>query len=121
MRHFLAIFVVVPFCASAANAPPPGIPISERDRTELGTATKALKKGIDDYDGSKHALLPDIIIFYNAVRYALDDNMFYQAKDVASARKLLALGQERLTQLRLGKHPWTTATGNSRRRFIVRM
>jgi len=105
------MFVVVPFCASAANAPPPGIPISERDRTELSTATKALKKGIDDYDGSKHALLPDIIIFYNAVRYALDDNMFYQAKDVASARKLLTLGKQRLTQLALGKHSWTTATG----------
>jgi len=111
MRHFLAIFAVVPFCASAANAPPPGIPISERDRSELSTATQALKKGIDDYEGSKHALLPDIIIFYNAVRYALDDNMFYQAKDVDSARILLALGQKRLAQLRLGKHPWTTAAG----------
>ena len=111
MRHFLALFVAAPFWASAASAPPPGISIPEKDRTELSIAAELLKRGIDDYEGRKHALLPDVIIFYNAVRYALDDNMFYQAKDVASARKLLAIGRERLEQLRAGKHPWTTATG----------
>lgn len=111
MRCFLALLLAVPILVTAAKAPPAGIPISKHDRAELHAAAEALKSGIDGYEGRQHQLLPDIIIFYNAVRYALDDNMFYQAKDVASARKLLALGQERLVQLRLGKHPWTTATG----------
>jgi hypothetical protein len=111
MRCFLALLLAVPILVTAAKAPPAGIPISKHDRAELHAAAEALKSGIDGYEGRQHLLLPDIIIFYNAVRYALDDNMFYQAKDVASARKLLALGQERLVQLRLGKHPWTTATG----------
>ena len=111
MRCFLALLLAVPILVTAAKAPPAGIPISKHNRTELHAAAEALKSGIDGYEGRQHQLLPDIIIFYNAVRYALDDNMFYQAKDVASARKLLALGQERLVQLRLGKHPWTTATG----------
>ena len=111
MRRFFVFLLTAPFLTIAASAPPTGILISKNDRAELNAAAEKLKRGIDDYEGRKHALLPDIIIFYNAVRYALDDNMFYQAKDVASARKLLAIGKERLAQLRLGKHPWTTATG----------
>jgi pimeloyl-ACP methyl ester carboxylesterase len=111
MQRFLVLLIAAPFLAAAAGAPPPGIPISKKDRAELRAAAEALKSGIDGYEGRQHQLLPDIVIFCNAVRYALDDNMFYQAKDVASARKLLALGRERLAQLRLGKHPWTTVTG----------
>ena len=111
MRRFLALLIAAPCWAVAANAPGPGIPISKKDRAELHAAAEALKAGIDGYEGRQHQLLPDISIFYNAVRYALDDNMFYQAKDVASARELLALGRARLAQLRSGKHPWTTATG----------
>ena len=111
MRRFLALLLAAPVLATAASAPPPGIPVSKQDRAELSAAAEALKTGIDSYEGRQHQLLPDVIIFYNAVRYALDDNMFYQPKDVASARKLLALGRERLEQLRFGKHPWTTSTG----------
>jgi pimeloyl-ACP methyl ester carboxylesterase len=111
MRRFLALLIATPLWTVAAGAPPPGIPISDKDRAELSAAAKALKSGIDDYEGRQLQLLPDILIFYNAVRYALDDNMMYRASDVASARKLLAFGRKRLEQLRLGKHPWTTATG----------
>ncbi|MBC8325724.1 MAG: prolyl oligopeptidase family serine peptidase [Verrucomicrobia subdivision 3 bacterium] len=111
MQRFLALLLGIPLGALAASAPPAGVPISQKDRAELSAAANALKSGIDDYKGGQHQLLPDVIIFYNAVRYALDDQMFYQTKDVDSARKLLALGNERLAQLKLGKHPWTTTIG----------
>jgi pimeloyl-ACP methyl ester carboxylesterase len=111
MRRLFALLFAAPCLAIAAGAPPAGVPISKKDRAELNVAANALQSGIDGYEGRQHQLLPDVIIFHNAVRYALDDQMFYQTKDVASARKLLALGNERLAQLRLGKHPWTTAVG----------
>ena len=96
----------------AAAAPAPGIEISAKDRSLLVAEARALEKQIVFLQQSpKRSLLPDVIIFHNAVRYALDDNMFYKPEDVKSARRLLELGHERADQLKKGKHPWTRATG----------
>ena len=96
----------------AATAPAPGIEISAKDRSLLVAEARALEKQIDFLQQSpKRSLLPDVIIFHNAVRYALDDNMFYKPEDVKSARRLLELGHKRADQLMKGKHPWTRATG----------
>jgi hypothetical protein len=56
-------------------------------------------------------LLPDVQIFYNAVRYALEDDLFYQASDFAAARKMLREGKERAQLLKTGQAPWTAASG----------
>src|SRR5207245_1863447 len=55
--------------------PPPGRVISETDRSELQSASDRLGQQIDQ---ARHSLkppyvdlLPDVIIFHNAVRYAL--------------------------------------------------
>ncbi len=92
-----------------ANAPPPGIKISNQDRSELNNGAKSLIEKIHTL--KNEPLIEDIIIFYNAVRYALDDDMFYKKEDVRSAHKLLKLGQKRASQLKAGKHPWTAAKG----------
>jgi len=95
--------------ALGAKAPAPGITISDKERLSLYGRAKTLKAKIDTLDN--HPLLPDVIIFHNAVRYAIDDNMFYKVEDVKSAHRLLEMGHERSDQLKAGKHPWTTPTG----------
>jgi len=97
--------------------PPPGISIDDADRAQLQAGVEALGKDIEqlrqDLKGKPALLelLPDVQIFHNAVRYALTYNEFYNPKEPALARKLLAQGAERARQLRDGKAPWTTATG----------
>jgi dienelactone hydrolase len=97
--------------------PPPGIAIEDADRVPLQAGVEALGKTIEqlrqDLKGKVALLelLPDVQIFHNAVRYALTYNEFYNKKEPAIARKLLAQGAERAQQLREGKAPWTTATG----------
>jgi dienelactone hydrolase len=97
--------------------PPPGIKLDDADRTELQTGVDALSKEIEqlrqDLKGKPALLelLPDVQIFHNAVRYALTYDEFYDKKETAIARKLLAQGTERAKELRAGKAPWTTATG----------
>ena len=78
--------------ALGAKAPAPGITISDKERLSLYGRAKTLKAKCDTLDN--HPLLPDVIIFHNAVRYALDDNMFYKVEDVKSAHRLLELGHE---------------------------
>ncbi len=97
--------------------PPPGIAIPDADRQELqagvealGQEIAALRKELDKKQPLLE-LLPDVQIYYNAVRYALTYNEFYDAKEVPIARKLLKQGMERAHQLREGQTPWTTATG----------
>ena len=98
--------------ARAAMAPAPGIEISKTDRAFLDVQTQKLAAAMAEVKGpANRQFLPDVRIFHNAVRYALDDNMFYKPEDVKSARKLLELGRERADQLKKGKHPWTRATG----------
>jgi hypothetical protein len=98
--------------------PPAGVAIPDGVRRELQGGVEALGKEIDDLRAALKGkpalleLLPDVEIFYNAVRYPLKYNEFYDAKaDVAAARALLGQGKERAGQLRQGKSPWTTATG----------
>jgi dienelactone hydrolase len=104
--------------------PPPGVAIPAADREELQTGVDALGKEIDDLRTAlkdKPALLdllPDVQIYYNAVRYALKYNEFYNVKEVTTAKGFLKQGQERAKDLREGKAPWTTATGLLARGYI---
>jgi hypothetical protein len=97
--------------------PPPGIALKDTDRAELQAAVDSLGKTIASLREELRAkpalleLLPDVQIFHNAVRYALAYNEFYDLREVKIAHKLLEQGLERAGQLRVGKAPWTTATG----------
>ena len=109
MRHFSLALVLFKISLSAAKAPQPGISILPHDRLALDAELKSLQVKIDEI--GEHTLLPDIVIFHNAVHYALDDNMFYKPEDVPNAKHLLSIGHQRADQLKAGKHPWTKETG----------
>jgi len=103
--------------------PPPGAPLPAAARTELEAGVKALGDDLATLrtelsaKPDRQALLPDIEIFHNAVRFALEDNLFYEnAKskkidDVEHAKKLLQLGSARAKDLRAGLMPWLLQTG----------
>lgn len=93
--------------------PPPGLAISDLDRSELSVGVKWLREKIDllGTDTNKASFVPDIQIFLNAVDYALRYNEFLNGtNDVDAARKLLALGSARAEALAGGKPFWTNAT-----------
>jgi pimeloyl-ACP methyl ester carboxylesterase len=98
--------------------PPPGTKISPEVRAELLDGANALQTEIEklrgEFKGKSNtlALLPDIQIFEKAVRWAVQyDEIFNPTNEVAAARNLLKLGQERVQQLREGKPAWISATG----------
>ena len=101
------------------QVPPPGIDLSTQDRA-------ALQAGLDHLRGSiaklkNNPLLPDVLIYQEAVRFALEDNEFFKADEIAKARSLLQQGEERAAQLAEGQAPWTTATGLVVRGYISKI
>ena len=109
-------------CLQAAKAPAPGIEIAEKDRAFLHSQAENLLAEMESVKGPQfRRFLPDVQIFYNAVRYGLDHNMFYKVSDVALAKDLLKRGFDRAGKLKEGKHPWTSATGLVVRGYISRI
>ncbi|MGB8170560.1 MAG: prolyl oligopeptidase family serine peptidase [Chthoniobacteraceae bacterium] len=102
---------------TAKQAPPPGIAVPEADAAELKAGVDALGKtiaglrGISNITPEKAALLPDVEVLHKAVRYALEYGEFFNPKEIAAAKALLALGTERTKDWQFGPAPWTTATG----------
>ena len=93
--------------------PPAGIEVPAADRAELETGLARLRASTAKLRAN--LLLPDVLIYQEAVRYALQYNEFFKPVEIAAAKTLLAQGQTRADQLAAGESPWTTATG-----FIVR-
>ena len=96
--------------------PPPGVAIPDADRAELTTAVAELGKEIaalnlSKLGGGMNALIPDVEVFHKAVDWALRYDEFYNVKEVATARTLLAEGKSRAAALKEGEAPWTTQTG----------
>src|SRR3984893_9696921 len=89
--------------------PPPGIDLPGADRAELQSGLQHLKAAIDKLQGNP--LLTDVLIYHEAVRYALQYNEFFKADELAKAKALLQHGEERARQLAQGEAPWTTSPG----------
>lgn len=125
MLKFFVLLMLPAALASAADAPdhkyvrtpPEGIFVPADIKNDLEAGVSSLGHEIDDLKKSLQSqptlqdLLPDIQIYYNAVRYALDDNIFYSTNDFSAARKLLDEGHARARSLREGQAPWNSATG----------
>ncbi len=99
--------------------PPPGVAVSEADQKEL-------KAGIERLSGlisglGNHALLPDVIIFRDAAKFALENNEFFRPDEPAKARALLTEGVNRAEALRNGEAPWTRATGLVVRGYVSKI
>ena len=81
--------------------PPVGVEVPAQDRAELEAGLQRLKAAIDKL--GNNPLLPDVMIYYEAVRYALQYNEFFKADEIAKAKVLLQHGAERAQQLAEGK------------------
>ena len=107
--------------------PPAGIEVPAADREILQKEADELGRQIDRARGelakrpAQLALLPDVQVFHNAVRYALKYNEFYSKGQVSEAARLLRQGRDRLEQLRQGKAPWTTARGLVVRGYVSKI
>lgn len=97
--------------------PPPGIPVPAALRAELTAGVEALGGEIERLrltlrsQPALLALLPDVQIYHNAVRYALADDIFTGTNQFGAARSLLQQGGERARQLAAGGAPWNTRAG----------
>ncbi len=85
------------------------MPIPDAVRAQLEARLKELNAALAPIE--KHPLLPDVLIFREAARYALTYNEFFKADEATKAMKLLEEGLLRARQLAAGQTPWTTATG----------
>lgn len=99
--------------------PPAGVEVPAADRTELENGLRRLKTAMDKV--KDHPLWPDVAIYHEAVRYALQYNEFFKLEEVFKAKLLLQHGEERARQLAEGKSPWTTATGLVVRGYISKI
>ena len=115
MRIFICSLVLIVSVSFAQTAPtlrsipPPGIELSPTERAELGSRLQNLQRATAALAGNP--LLPDVLIYQEAVRYALENNEFFKADEVLKAHNLLSHGLERARLLSEGRAPWTTATG----------
>ena len=112
-------FSLAAFAADSRPVPPPGVAVSAVDRAELEAGLAQLGGSIGKMRGV--ALLPDVQIFHNAVRYALENDEFFKPEDIAHAKELLKQGQARADALSRGSAPWTTATGLIVRGYVSRI
>lgn len=121
-RTAALLITLLTACLSTAQdrpVPPPGVPVPDNDRKELEAGLQRLGNSIASL--GKHALLPDVLIFREAVRYALTYNEFFDAPDIAKAKALLVEGQKRADQLVNGEAPWTRATGLVVRGYVSKI
>ncbi len=115
------LFAILPLTSVLAqptikSVPPAGIEVAAADRADLQTGLDHLRAATAKF--GKNPLLPDVLIYQEAVRYALEYNEFFKADEVAKARLLLQHGEERAAELAQGRAPWTTATGLVVRGYI---
>ena len=85
--------------AVAALAQPPikpvpavGIEVPAADRAELQAGLAHLRASIDKLKTGP--LLPDVLIYHEAVRYALQYNEFFKPAEIAAAKTLLQQGED---------------------------
>jgi acetyl esterase/lipase len=89
------------------------VPAADRERLEarLGGLDGAIDRLVAKHDAKVDDLLPDVCIFAEAVRVALEHREFFAEPDVRHAFDLLGEGRRRADQLLDGKAPWTEQTG----------
>lgn len=109
------------------RVPPPGLTISEADRSELTEGAARLAKDLETLRGELKSrpalldLLPDAEVYHKAVDWALRYDEFFKTNETRVARALLQQGTERVRALRDGQAPWLADTGLVVRGFTSRI
>jgi pimeloyl-ACP methyl ester carboxylesterase len=101
------------------SIPPAGIAVPAADRAELEASLARLDAATAKL--AKNPLLPDVLVFREAVRFALQYDEFFKPAEIAAARGLLRQAEERAAQLAAGQAPWTTATGLVVRGYVSKI
>src|SRR6516225_10139458 len=99
--------------------PPPGVEVPANDRAELEAGLARLKAATERLKGN--ALLPDVLIYQEAVRVALQYGEFFRADEIGKAKALLRTGEERARLLASGESPWKRTTGLVVRGYISKI
>ena len=81
----------------------PGSKFLLRIEPNLKPGLARLSASIDQLKGVK--LLPDVQIFRDAVRFALENGEFFKPEEIARAKELAAEGQQRADDLHAGPRP----------------
>src|SRR5580692_12454448 len=99
MKRLLPLLLIVAAsqAADVEPVPPPGVPVMPADRKELEAGLSRLAQSIDKI--RDNPLAPDVQIFHNAVRYALQYDEFFKPEEIFRAKELLRQGQERAAAL----------------------
>jgi hypothetical protein len=93
----------------------------EQGITKLGAEIDALRDQLKKKPALL-AVLPDVQIFHNAVRYAVRYNeIFNPTNEIPAAKNLLRAGLERAAELREGKPSWLSATGLVVRGYVSKL
>jgi dienelactone hydrolase len=95
------------------------VEVPANDRAELEAGLARLKAATERLKGN--ALLPDVLIYQEAVRVALQYGEFFRADEIGKAKALLRTGEERARLLASGESPWKHATGLVARGYISKI
>jgi len=104
--------------------PPPGVALPEPDKAELEAGLKALGEELASLRpklAAKPDHLADVEIYHKAVRYAVQHNEFFNAREIPVAKQLLKNGMDRAAALKEGKSPWGSATGLVARGYVSKI
>lgn len=109
--------------------PPKGNPVLAEDAAEIKKGLAELQQLIKGI--GKHELLPDVLVFEKAVRWALEYDEVYDGPTAKSkgkvapagtnVKKVLAAGIERAKALKVGNAPWATQTGGVLRGYTSKI
>jgi pimeloyl-ACP methyl ester carboxylesterase len=115
----LILLLAAAVAQTPKTVPPAGVAVPPSDRAELEAGLARLHSSIEKIRGNP--LAPDVLIYHEAVRYALQYDEFFNPNEIAKAKALLQQGEERAAQLAQGRSPWTTATGVVVRGYVSKI
>ena len=97
------------------QVPKQGVEVPQEELKELEAGLLELQSRLKKLNAIKDPailkLIPDVEIFYRAVRGAIDHREFFRTRDIVLGKRVLMEGLTRAELLLKKESPWTTQTG----------
>src|SRR5579863_7342530 len=107
MRPLIAFLLIATLHAQTPTpprpVPPPGVAVPADVRAKLQAGLDRLGKSLETLKANP--LVPDVLVFHKAVRFALEGNEFFNVNEFEKARAALKEGQARADALARGEAP----------------